>query len=80
MYQGPFGCTSTLPKALPPVYTVERKYLRSGPHSISRAGQTGLLNDRLLLLMSVVEPKMSESCPSTAPSDRDHLPPTRKLV
>ena len=70
MYQGPFGCTLTLPKALPPelrVYTVERKYPSKRvayQHVAFRAYlelyKAGLLNDHLLPLTSVVEPQLEE--------------------
>ncbi|KAH0826264.1 hypothetical protein J3R83DRAFT_5734 [Lanmaoa asiatica] len=70
MYQGPFGCTLTLPKALPPelrVYTVERKYpsKRSAYQHVAFEAyvelyNAGLLNDHLLPLTSIVEPQLEE--------------------
>ncbi|KAG8214301.1 hypothetical protein J3R82DRAFT_7412 [Butyriboletus roseoflavus] len=69
-YRGPFGCTLTLPKALPPelrVYTVERKYpsKRSAYQHVAfnaylELHKAGLLNDHLLPLTSVVEPELEE--------------------
>ncbi|KAF8428422.1 hypothetical protein L210DRAFT_3764899 [Boletus edulis BED1] len=69
-YQGPFGCTLTLPKVLPlelRVYTVERKYPSKRlayQHVAFQAYlelyKAGLLNDHLLPLTSVVEPKLEE--------------------
>ena len=68
--QGPFGCTLTLPKVLPPelrVYTVERKYpsKRSAYQHVAfkaylKLYHSGLLNDHLLPLTSVVEPQLEE--------------------
>jgi endoribonuclease Dicer len=70
MYPGPFGCTLTLPKPLPPqlrVYTVERKYpsKRSAYQHVAFKAylelyNSGLLNDHLLPLTSVVEPRLDE--------------------
>ena len=69
-YQGPFGCTVTLPKALSPelrVYTVERKYptKRSAYQHVAFMAylelyKAGLLNDHLLPLTSVIEPELEE--------------------
>ncbi|KAG8215560.1 hypothetical protein J3R82DRAFT_7403 [Butyriboletus roseoflavus] len=69
-YQGPFGCTLTLPKALPPelrVYTVERKYLSKQSayqhvafNAYLELYKAGLLNDHLLPLTRVVEPELEE--------------------
>lgn len=70
IYQGPFGCTLTLPKVLPHelrVYTVERKYpsKRSAYQHVAfnaylELYKAGLLNDHLLPLTSVVEPELEE--------------------
>ncbi|KAF8843847.1 P-loop containing nucleoside triphosphate hydrolase protein [Paxillus ammoniavirescens] len=69
-YQGPYGCTLTLPKALPPelrVYQVERKYPSKRlayQHVAFNAYlalyEAGLLNDHLLPLTSVVDPELEE--------------------
>ena len=69
-YQGPFGCTLTLPKVLPPelrVYTVERKYpsKRSAYQHVAFKAylelyKAGLLNEHLLPLTSIVEPELEE--------------------
>ena len=68
--QGPFGCTLTLPKVLPPelrVYTVERKYpsKRSAYQHIAfraylRLYNEGLLNDHLLPQPSGIEPELEQ--------------------
>ncbi|KAH7925160.1 P-loop containing nucleoside triphosphate hydrolase protein [Leucogyrophana mollusca] len=69
-YPGPFGCTVTLPRLLPPelrVFTVAREYRskRSAhQHAAFKAYlalyDAGLLNDHLLPLTSVVEPDLEE--------------------
>ncbi|KIJ59660.1 hypothetical protein HYDPIDRAFT_118283 [Hydnomerulius pinastri MD-312] len=69
-YRGPFGCTLTLPKLLPPelrIHTVERIYpsKRSAYQHVAFKAyhalyEAGLLNDHLLPLTSVVEPELEE--------------------
>ena len=68
--QGPFGCTLTLPKVLPPelrVYTVDRKYpsKRSAYQHVAfkaylKLYNEGLLNDHLLPQPSGIEPELEQ--------------------
>ncbi|KAF9222860.1 P-loop containing nucleoside triphosphate hydrolase protein [Gyrodon lividus] len=69
-YQGPYGCTLTLPKALPPelrAHRVEPKYPSKrlayqhvAFNAYLKLYEAGLLNDHLLPLTSVVEPELEE--------------------
>ncbi|KAH7885585.1 hypothetical protein F5I97DRAFT_2034434 [Phlebopus sp. FC_14] len=69
-YQGPFGCSLTLPKSLPPglrLFSVEQRYpsKRSACQHVAFKAyvalyEAGLLNVHLLPLSSVVEPELEE--------------------
>lgn len=69
-YKGPFGCTLTLPRLLPPhlrVFSVERKYnnKRSAHRNAAFDAylalyKAELLNEHLLPLSSVIEPDLEE--------------------
>ncbi|EIW74574.1 P-loop containing nucleoside triphosphate hydrolase protein [Coniophora puteana RWD-64-598 SS2] len=69
-YPGPFGCTVTLPRVLPPLlrtFSVPQKYsskLSARRHVSFKAYKTlydaGLLNEHLMPLTSVIEPELEE--------------------
>lgn len=69
-YKGPFGSTVTLPKVLPPalrVFSTERIYAskisahrHAAFNAYSALYNAGLLNDSLLPLTSVIEPKLED--------------------